>query len=95
MALPERVMEIVDRGITVEEEEEASSSYTLLPTTRGKTQELLTVVLGVGVNCSAESPKERMKIDDALKELLSIRSILLKNWEAHKYEQIRRNNYPV
>ena len=78
MALPERVTEIVDPCLTTQQENEPSSSNALLQTARGKTHKCLIATFEIGVKCSAESPKERMKINDALNELLTIRNILLK-----------------
>ena len=82
MALPERVMEIVDHGLITqgEQDDATSSSNTSRQTRRGKIQyQCIVSMLRIGVKCSEESPSERMKIKDALKELLAIRNMLLKD----------------
>lgn len=77
-ALPEKVAEIVDHGLIVErEEEEASSSNRSAQAKRGKIHECLISILRIGVMCSEESPKERMKINHVLKELLAIKRNML------------------
>lgn len=44
-------------------------------------EECLVLILRVGIKCSEESPKERMKINDALKELHAIKNTLLDDCE--------------
>ena len=57
--------------------EGASSSKTR----KGHLEECLVSILRVGIKCSEESPKERMKINDALKELHAIKNTLLDDCE--------------
>ncbi|PON62110.1 Tyrosine-protein kinase [Parasponia andersonii] len=83
MALPERVMEIVARGLITEgeqDQEATSSSNTSRQTRRSKIQHQCVIsMLIIGVMCSEESTSKRMKIKDALKELLAIKNMLLKD----------------
>ncbi|XP_062076806.1 putative receptor-like protein kinase At3g47110 [Humulus lupulus] len=75
--------DIVDQSLMItfgqEEEEEASSSRTVMEKSRCKIHECLVSVLAIGVKCSEESSRERMKISDALKKLQEIKSTFLKN----------------
>ncbi|PON86497.1 Tyrosine-protein kinase [Trema orientale] len=81
MALPEKVAEIVDPNLVPEREEEqaSSSNRSVQAANRSKIHECLISVLRIGVMCSNESPKERMKINDVLKELLAIKNMLLED----------------
>ncbi|CAL5359508.1 unnamed protein product [Camellia sinensis] len=74
MALPHRVMEIVDPQIIMEERD--TSSRISQNTEGNVTQECLATILQIGVACSAEGPKERMDIKDVLKELRRIRNVI-------------------
>ncbi|THG02387.1 hypothetical protein TEA_004319 [Camellia sinensis var. sinensis] len=74
MALPHRVMEIVDPQIIMEERD--TSSRISQNTEGNVTQECLASILQIGVACSAEGPKERMDIKDVLKELRRIRNVI-------------------
>ncbi|KAJ8759157.1 hypothetical protein K2173_004164 [Erythroxylum novogranatense] len=69
IALPVRVMEIVDAMLQEDEEDESESE-------KSQTLECLTSILEVGVSCSAELPRERMDIETAAVELRRIRAIL-------------------
>lgn len=67
MALPGGATEIVDHVRTLlggEEEEAASVSVCLIS------------ILGIGVACSKESPRERMDICDAVLEVHSIKDMI-------------------
>ena len=77
MALPERLMEIVDQGLIPRETQEASSDNTPGRKTKIKTSECCVSVLKIGVMCSDESPGRRMRIDEALKELYATKKMLL------------------
>ncbi|XP_060670989.1 putative receptor-like protein kinase At3g47110 [Ziziphus jujuba] len=82
MALPERVMEIVDHDILleVEEEKEASSSnHHNEPgqTRREKLIECLISILTIGVKCSEELPSNRIQIHEACKQLLKFKGTML------------------
>nr|XP_048330685.1 probable LRR receptor-like serine/threonine-protein kinase At3g47570 [Ziziphus jujuba var. spinosa] len=82
MALPERVMEIVDHDILleVEEETEASSrSHHNEPVQkrREKLIECLISILTIGVKCSEELPSNRIQIHEACKQLLKFKGTML------------------
>ncbi|XP_010262819.1 PREDICTED: putative receptor-like protein kinase At3g47110 [Nelumbo nucifera] len=75
MALPEKVMDIIDpRLITVEEEETIKGSriwnYTI-----DTMEECLVSVIRIGVACSEESPRERMDMEEVGKKLHLIRDL--------------------
>ncbi|KAJ9160305.1 hypothetical protein P3X46_025718 [Hevea brasiliensis] len=57
IALPNRVKDIVDQNLISDEE------------IGGRIQECLVSVLKVGISCSVESPRDRMKIIDVVREL--------------------------
>ncbi|KAL7169698.1 hypothetical protein ACSBR2_034683 [Camellia fascicularis] len=78
LALPERVMEIVDEKlVSVVEEEETASKNSRREMGRGKFLECLILILRIGVACSVESPRERMTIVDATKALHLVKDMLL------------------
>ncbi|PON62112.1 Tyrosine-protein kinase [Parasponia andersonii] len=81
MALPEKVAEIVDPNLVPEREEEqaSSSNRSVQAAKRNKIHECLISILRIGVMCSNESPKARMKINDVLKEQLAIKNMLLED----------------
>ncbi|KAH9717790.1 putative receptor-like protein kinase [Citrus sinensis] len=62
MALPEKVMEIVDFALLLDPGNE-----------RAKIEECLTAVVRIGVLCSMESPSERIHMADAVKNLCAAR----------------------
>ncbi|XP_039170466.1 receptor kinase-like protein Xa21 [Eucalyptus grandis] len=64
VALPNRVMEIVDSAIFNGESENDI----------GRLRDCVTSVLRIGVACSMESPRDRMDVTDALKELRKIQA---------------------
>ncbi|XVF83231.1 hypothetical protein PTKIN_Ptkin16aG0117700 [Pterospermum kingtungense] len=67
MALPEQLEEIVDFRLLEQINEQNID---------GETWECLVTFTKVGVACSVEVPTERMKIQDAITELLAIKAIL-------------------
>ncbi|XVE76528.1 hypothetical protein DITRI_Ditri12bG0181000 [Diplodiscus trichospermus] len=82
-ALPERISEVVDplflAGDKREEEETNEEICVLLDIKKDQLQETLTEILRIGVACSLESPRERMKLGDVIKELQLIRGSLLRS----------------
>ncbi|XP_024017377.1 probable LRR receptor-like serine/threonine-protein kinase At3g47570 [Morus notabilis] len=72
MALPIRVMEIVDQSL----QEEASRG--------NRVHECLISIFMIGLKCSEELPSQRMKINDALKDLHKIKNML--------FNGVRSNN---
>ncbi|GFS33634.1 leucine-rich repeat protein kinase family protein [Actinidia rufa] len=80
MSLPDRVMEIVDPHILLEEEEEQpnrSMQPSSSTTNISKVEACLVSILQIGVSCSAESPSERMDARGVLMELHKIRDVTL------------------
>ncbi|XP_047326329.1 receptor kinase-like protein Xa21 [Impatiens glandulifera] len=73
MALPEQEMEILDSELLLEMENESNDRRR---PKKEKLHECSKRILRIGLACSVETPKERMDISDALKELQSIQSEL-------------------
>lgn len=63
-------------GIIPVEENEATSSDTQGQTRKEKICECCVSVLKIGVMCSDEFPRARMKINEALKQLLAAKKML-------------------
>jgi hypothetical protein len=81
-ALPERIIDIIDPILLWEREEEETrmNEITRNEDQHGsrKSQECLILILGIGVACSVEFPRERMNMSDVIIELHSIRQKLLR-----------------
>ncbi|KAL7169695.1 hypothetical protein ACSBR2_034680 [Camellia fascicularis] len=78
IALPKSVMEIIDLNlISAVEEEETSKANSKTQMEREKFIECLILILRVGIECSEESPRERITIVDATKKLHLIKEMLL------------------
>ena len=73
MALPDQVLEVVDPLLLVGDNEEENASSSRNPRRahmeETKMKECLISILRVGIACSVESPKDRMDIVDAAKQL--------------------------
>ncbi|XVF68976.1 hypothetical protein PTKIN_Ptkin11bG0044300 [Pterospermum kingtungense] len=73
MALPDQLLEVVDPLLLVGNNEEETASSSRNPRRahmeETKMKECLISILGVGIACSVESPKVRLDIVDAAKEL--------------------------
>ncbi|XP_062076807.1 probable LRR receptor-like serine/threonine-protein kinase At3g47570 [Humulus lupulus] len=81
------VRDIVDQSLMMElgqEEEEASSSNTSMEKSRRKIYECVVSILAIGINCSEESLRERMKISDVLKKLQGIKSVIPKSVQGYR-----------
>lgn len=79
-ALADRVLEIVDPRLKLEEEAESSRARPSSSRSNiGKIKECLASIFLVGVLCSAHLPSERMVIGDALRELHKIRNMICSN----------------
>ncbi|XP_058224530.1 probable LRR receptor-like serine/threonine-protein kinase At3g47570 [Rhododendron vialii] len=75
--LPNKVLEIVDPQIILEEERQPSRTrQTVTPSTH-KLEVCLVSVLQIGVLCCAARPNERMNARDVLAELHKIRNVFL------------------
>ncbi|XP_077225756.1 LRR receptor-like serine/threonine-protein kinase EFR [Tasmannia lanceolata] len=78
MSLPDRVMEILDPLILLEDDEERATNIAENYNDKiRRLQECLVSLVRIGVVCSAESPRERMEMADVVKEMCSIRNIYL------------------
>ena len=81
VALPEQIIDIIDPILLLEREggEAKMIDITHNEGQKGdsKIQECLIVILGIGVACSAEFPRERMNMSDVVIELQSTRQKLL------------------
>ena len=86
MALPTKVMEIVDQFLLIEGEEEASHSGLTVRTRNDRVYECLISIFTIGLMCSEELPRERMKINDALNDLHKIKKMRLKYARYKKYK---------
>ncbi|XP_057498318.1 probable LRR receptor-like serine/threonine-protein kinase At3g47570 [Actinidia eriantha] len=75
LALPERVMEIVDQNLL--EEEEGASINSSNQMKSEKISKCLNLIFRIGVACSEQLPRERMTIADAVRELHLAKDILL------------------
>nr|XP_019704484.2 receptor kinase-like protein Xa21 [Elaeis guineensis] len=75
MAFTERVMDIVDPRL-LSKENNGEANYRIQDTGNTRIQECLVSVLGIGLLCSNESPRERMQMADVIKELLAARDAL-------------------
>ncbi|GFZ21805.1 leucine-rich repeat protein kinase family protein [Actinidia rufa] len=75
MALSENVTEIVDQKQLEEEKGKRTNSRT--PMTIEKNHECLFRILRIGIACSEESPRDRMTIVDASRELFLIKTSYL------------------
>ncbi|XP_022731985.1 putative receptor-like protein kinase At3g47110 [Durio zibethinus] len=82
MALPDQVLEVVDPllldGDKEEENANSSRNQRRVHMKETKKKECLVSILGVGISCSVESPKDRMDSVDAAKQLHSIRDKFLR-----------------
>ncbi|XVE97059.1 hypothetical protein REPUB_Repub02eG0277900 [Reevesia pubescens] len=78
-ALPERISEVVDAGGGGEEEEDITNEdiCILVDIKNDQLQDSLKEILRIGVACSVESPRDRMTLSDAIKELQLARGLLL------------------
>ncbi|XP_077226177.1 putative receptor-like protein kinase At3g47110 [Tasmannia lanceolata] len=78
LSLPDRVMEILDPLIFLEDDEERATHIAKNYNDKmRRVQECLESLVRIGVVCSAESPRERMEMGDIVKEMCSIRNIYL------------------
>ncbi|GJN35911.1 hypothetical protein PR202_gb24726 [Eleusine coracana subsp. coracana] len=87
-ALPDRYLEIVDPTIWLHNDVDDK-------VTRSRVQECLTSVIGIGISCSKQQPRERMPIRDAAMEMHAIRdsnlvSPVLLRWNMKEKEKLTR-----
>ncbi|XP_010277679.1 PREDICTED: LRR receptor-like serine/threonine-protein kinase EFR [Nelumbo nucifera] len=80
MALPEQVMEILDPMLQEEEDEtneEGRINFEDLSRKKETMQEFMTSLIRIGVECSAEQPRERIDTSHVVRELNLIREKFL------------------
>ncbi|KAG5512730.1 hypothetical protein RHGRI_038871 [Rhododendron griersonianum] len=77
VALLERVMEIVDSRMLLEEPTEAENDAQKERVRRDKIRECSVSLVRIGIACSAESPSERMNIKDVIIRLMKIKEVFL------------------
>ncbi|XP_077225766.1 receptor kinase-like protein Xa21 [Tasmannia lanceolata] len=78
LSLPDRVMEILDPLVLVDDDEGRATNITENYNDKiRRLQECLVSLVTIGVVCSAESPRERMEMGGVVKEMCSIRKIYL------------------
>ncbi|KAI8540085.1 hypothetical protein RHMOL_Rhmol09G0234400 [Rhododendron molle] len=77
MAWPERVMDIVDPRMLLEEPTEAKKDAQNERIRRAKIRECLVSLMRIGIACSAESPGERMNVKDVIIGLMTIKEVFL------------------
>ncbi|KAL9459411.1 hypothetical protein AB3S75_002752 [Citrus x aurantiifolia] len=76
MALPEKLMEIVDSSLLLDLKPRASNSSN--PGNYGaKIEECLATIVKIGVLCSMESPSERMQIIDVVAKLRAAKEVFI------------------
>ncbi|KAF5202606.1 Receptor kinase-like protein xa21 [Thalictrum thalictroides] len=71
MALPNRVLEVLDPALLSEEDVQSLSSQ------KQTLQEIIASLVRVGVACSSESPGERMNMEEVARDLNLSRDIFL------------------
>ncbi|XP_058111013.1 putative receptor-like protein kinase At3g47110 [Magnolia sinica] len=76
LALPERVMEIVDPRLIVEEAEVTQGNENQI-NKRNTMHDCLISIVKIGVSCSTESPRERMWMRDVVAEMHAIKDLYL------------------
>ncbi|XP_058109120.1 putative receptor-like protein kinase At3g47110 [Magnolia sinica] len=89
LALPERVMEIVDPRL-LEEEAEVSQCSVNHINTMNRMGDCLISMVRIGVMCSMESPRERMDMEVVLTEKNAIKDLYLGD-EIHQDKQVIRS----
>ncbi|XP_058109121.1 probable LRR receptor-like serine/threonine-protein kinase At3g47570 [Magnolia sinica] len=77
LALPDRVMEIVDPRLLVEETEvtQGNENHT---NSRNRMHDCLISMVKIGVLCSLESPKERIKMRNVVAKMRAIKDLYLR-----------------
>ncbi|KAJ0086344.1 hypothetical protein Patl1_07638 [Pistacia atlantica] len=93
MAFPNHVMDIVDPSLLLEEEDEDKDDGGEETTMRNvesqgnnkkKMEEFLVPVLRIGLMCSTTSPRERMRMNDVVNNLIAIRDSFLKSKDRNR-----------
>ncbi|XP_044510117.1 probable LRR receptor-like serine/threonine-protein kinase At3g47570 [Mangifera indica] len=91
MAFPNHVMDIVDPSLLFEEENEDDRmeeaivrNFESQRNNKKKMEEFLLPVLRIGLTCAATSPGERMKMNDVVNNLKTIRDSFLKSKDRNR-----------
>ncbi|XP_058099727.1 probable LRR receptor-like serine/threonine-protein kinase At3g47570 [Magnolia sinica] len=87
LALAERVMEIVDPQLLLEEAEVIQGNENEI-NTRNRMHDCLISMVKIGVLCSAESPRKRMQMRDVVDEMYTIKDLYL-GVMIHRDKQVR------
>ncbi|XP_058110144.1 putative receptor-like protein kinase At3g47110 isoform X1 [Magnolia sinica] len=87
MALAERVMEIVDPQLLLEEAEAIQGNENQI-NSRNRMHDCLISMVKIGVLCSAESPRKRMQMRDVVSEMHTIKDLYL-GIKIHRDKQVR------
>ncbi|KAF7132136.1 hypothetical protein RHSIM_Rhsim09G0173700 [Rhododendron simsii] len=77
VALPERVMDIIDPRMLLEETTEGENDSQKERVRQDKIRECSVSLVRIGIACSAESPSERMNIKDVIIGLMTIKEVFL------------------
>lgn len=73
MALPAHAMEIVDQSALDKDVEKVADEVGCSTPLRSESSACLVSIFLVGLQCSSDSPQDRLNMKDATKELFSIR----------------------
>ncbi|RWR91200.1 Protein kinase domain-containing protein [Cinnamomum micranthum f. kanehirae] len=76
MMFPERLIEIVDHRLLVDDNENNSSNEDYNKR-RSRMHECLLSLVRIGISCSVEAPKERLEMRDVMPELQGVRDFYL------------------
>ncbi|XP_058111630.1 probable LRR receptor-like serine/threonine-protein kinase At3g47570 [Magnolia sinica] len=87
LALPERVMEIVEPQLLIEDTEVTQGNGNHI-NTRNRMHECLILMVRIGVLCSSESPRERMCMKDVASKMHAIKNRYL-GVRIHRDIQVR------
>ncbi|XP_058109127.1 LRR receptor-like serine/threonine-protein kinase EFR [Magnolia sinica] len=87
MALVERLMEIVDPQLLLEEAEAIQGNENQI-NSRNRMHDCLISMVKIGVLCSAESPRKRMQMRDVVFEMHTIKDLYL-GVKFHRDKQVR------
>ncbi|CAL9149161.1 unnamed protein product [Musa hybrid cultivar] len=87
MTLPERVADIMDANLQlIMEEGDEEEAHQDMERMKADAVECIISILRIGIECTKESPPERMQMKDVISELVAIRSTLFR----HKVQGGRR-----
>ncbi|CAL9132885.1 unnamed protein product [Musa textilis] len=80
MTLPERVADIMDANLQlIIEEGDEEEAHQDMERMKADAVECVISILRIGIECTKESPTERMQMKDVIGELVAIRSTLLRH----------------